>query len=229
MMKNGWIKAFRPTSDDELYYDEPFTKWQAWMDLLFMAAYKDTSITVRGIRVTVLRGQSMISERQLTERWRWSREKVRRFIRLLVDLQRISPQKTNVTTLISIVNYDTYQINETIDQTTDQSTNETTEEEVKEEQQKKKRNSKRVSKKEGFTVPTREEVEKYVDQIGSHIDIGDFFNYYEATDWKVQGKPMKNWKLTVQTWTKKDRAQRPYLYDGSEENKGKQTESKWQG
>lgn len=66
--------------------------------------------------------------------------------------------------------------------------------------------------------PTLSEIESYALSIHSHVNVEDFYNYYEATDWKVQGKPMKNWKLTVQTWTKKDRKDRPWLYEQPNDN-----------
>ena len=64
----------------------------------------------------------------------------------------------------------------------------------------------------------KERIQSYIDEIHSHVNVEDFYNYYEATDWKVQGKPMKNWKLTVQTWTKKDRKDRPWLYEQHDDN-----------
>lgn len=79
--------------------------------------------------------------------------------------------------------------------------------------------------KEKFTPPTIVELEAYCKSIRSCIDVEDFINYYEATGWKVQGKPMKNWKLTVQTWTKKDRKERPWLYEEPKQETDEQWES----
>lgn len=115
-----------------MYFEEPFTKWQAWHDLIFLAAYKDTFVFVRGVKVDVKRGQAAVSERMLAERWKWSRGKVNRFLDVLKDVQRIEPQTMpqdkNVITLLSIVNYNKYQDGSTTDETTDRTTNETTNE-----------------------------------------------------------------------------------------------------
>lgn len=126
MKTEGYIKSYRPQPDDELYFEEPFTKWQAWHDLLYLTAFKDTFIFVRGIKVEIKRGQVAASERFLADRWKWSRGKVKRFFELLTDMQRIVPQETNVTTLISIVNYCKYQDYSTTDDTTNDTTNSTT-------------------------------------------------------------------------------------------------------
>jgi len=100
---------------------EPFTRGQAWVDLLLLANHERGFIRKRGILVAVDRGQVGYSERSLAERWRWSRNKVRRFLVELTRLSRISrkisektiPKKTSVSTLIYIINYNRYQLNDT--------------------------------------------------------------------------------------------------------------------
>ena len=84
-----------------------------------------------------------------------------------------------------------------------------------------------LKEKVSFCPPTIEDVKDYVLSIHSQINVEDFYNYYEATEWKVQGKPMKNWKLVVQTWTKKDRTERPWLY-GQYDDKNTQQGEIWQ-
>lgn len=218
MKIEGYIKSYRPQPDDELYFEEPFTKWQAWHDLLYLTAFKDTFIFVRGIKVEIKRGQVAASERFLADRWKWSRGKVKRFFELLTDMQRIVPQETNVTTLISIVNYCKYQDYSTTDDTTNDTTNSTTDDTTNSTNNKNVKNDnknvKKVKKnKPSFIPPTKDELVAYINEINSKIDAQDFINYYEATGWKnTQGKPMDNWKLTVQTWTKKDKQKRPWVY-----------------
>lgn len=31
----GWIRMYRKSVDDPMYFEEKFTRWQAWCDLLF--------------------------------------------------------------------------------------------------------------------------------------------------------------------------------------------------
>ena len=117
----GWIKLYRQIEDNPYWLSEPFTRAQAWVDLLLLANHKPGHIRVRGIKVEVGRGQVGWSERELAKRWRWSRGKVRRFFSELGSktVQQIEPQKNNVTTLITIVNYDRYQMDDTTNGTTD--------------------------------------------------------------------------------------------------------------
>jgi len=108
----GWISLHRRLAQHELWTSEPFSRGQAWVDLLLLANHKDGFIYVRGNKINIKRGQVGWSEHRLAERWQWSRNKVRKFIKDLEEEQQIKPQKNNVTSVISIVNYDKYQQNE---------------------------------------------------------------------------------------------------------------------
>ncbi len=130
-MSEGWIKLYRSSFNNSLYFSEPFTRWQAWVDMLLLANHDDGVITKRGVKIVVERGQIGYSEVSLAKRWGWSRDKVRRFLKYLEKgvegntaefkktIQQIRQQKTNTTTLITIVNYEKYQ--DTIQQTIHQS------------------------------------------------------------------------------------------------------------
>lgn len=121
-MHRGYVKLWRKLSDNPLWLSEPFTRGQAWVDLLMLANHKDSFFHCRGIKVTVKRGSVGTSESSLAERWRWSRGKVRRFLNELETVQQIVQQKNNVTGLIAIVNYNDYQPNGTSDSTTNDTT-----------------------------------------------------------------------------------------------------------
>ena len=100
-----------------LWLSEPFTKAQAWIDLILIANYKDGFIMVRGIQVDLKVGQVGWSEPKLAEKWRWSRSKVRGFLKLLEKEQQIIIEKNNVTQVLTIVNYSEYQQESTADRT----------------------------------------------------------------------------------------------------------------
>ena len=129
----GWFSVDRKLLESDLWLSEPFTRAQAWIDLVGFARFEPGHIRIKGIRVDLARGQVGLSEVSLGKRWRWSRGKVRRYLKELEYDQRIIQQKTNVTTLITIVNYDIYQTCSTTNRTTngaasgtaDRTTNET--------------------------------------------------------------------------------------------------------
>ena len=122
----SWIKLYRKIMDDPAYLSEPFTRTQAWIDLLLLANYTPGTIYVRGIKVDVGRGQLAVSHEWLAKRWRWSRGRVTRYLDVIESNQQIVQQKSRIISLISIVNYDNYQSDGTTNGTTDGTTNGTT-------------------------------------------------------------------------------------------------------
>ena len=59
--------------------------------------------------------------------------------------------------------------------------------------------------KSKFIPPTLEEVAEYCNQRNSDIDPEEFWAYYASQNWKkANGRPIKDWKLCVITWEKKE-------------------------
>lgn len=118
-MNDGWIRLHRAININPLWLLESFTKAQAWVDLILNANYTQGVMSVRGNIINIERGQLGWSEVTMAKRWRWSRDKVRRFLSYLEDGQNIRQQKTQITTIITICNYDKYQTDTTTDNTAD--------------------------------------------------------------------------------------------------------------
>jgi hypothetical protein len=134
----GWIKLHRCLVENSLWNSEPFSKGQAWVDLLLIANHKESFFYKRGNKITVKRGQVGRSEVELSDRWKWSRNKVNKFLKDLEKEQQILIIKSTITQVLTIVNYDTYQEKEqqTIQQTIQQKDSRKTAEGTTEEQQK---------------------------------------------------------------------------------------------
>ena len=108
-MSNGWIKLHRSLQDNPLWTCEPFTRGQAWVDILMTANHQHSFFFKRGIKIDVERGQLARSEVELADKWKWSRTKVRKFLKDLEKEQQVIQQKTFVTQVLTIVNYEFYQ------------------------------------------------------------------------------------------------------------------------
>jgi hypothetical protein len=118
-MSKGWVSIHRSICDNFLWFEEPFTKAQAWIDLILNANHKENTMLIRGNVIKLKRGQIGWSELTMASRWRWSRNKVRHFLKLLEIEHQIGQQKVyKITTIIDIINYDRYQ-NGTTDDTTE--------------------------------------------------------------------------------------------------------------
>lgn len=120
-MSEGWISLYRQLQDNELWFMERFTKAHAWIDLLLLANHKANVFYIRGNELRLKRGELGYSVLTLSKRWKWNRRTVDNFLSMLSKRQMIHTRKTNLTTIISIVNYDKYQNN--AQQTAQQSSN----------------------------------------------------------------------------------------------------------
>lgn len=107
-MQNGWIKLHRQMTKNDLWHDKPFSRGQAWIDLLLQTNHEDGGFWKRGTFVKVKRGQTGRSEVSLAADWGWSRNKVRRFIDMLKNRRMIEQETGHLISVISICNYDKY-------------------------------------------------------------------------------------------------------------------------
>lgn len=123
----GWVKLHRKIEDDELWTDkEPFDKRSAWIDLIMMANHEDRTILVNGNPVVIGEGQRWTSVRTLAARWHWSEGRVRRYLKLLEKLKKVTQEKSKNGTLLTIEKYSFYQHGRLTDEHTDRHTDELT-------------------------------------------------------------------------------------------------------
>ena len=107
---NGWVRIHRNVTNNPLWFSEPFTRAQAWIDLILMVNHSDRRIVFSdGTEVVVHEGQHFTSINHLAERWKWSRTKVNRFLSYLADHQMIHQSGTRRGTLITLINWAVYQ------------------------------------------------------------------------------------------------------------------------
>lgn len=68
-----------------------------------------------------------------------------------------------------------------------------------------KKESNRENRSPQFKKPTIAEIQEYCKQRGNNVDAEQFFSFYESNGWKVGRVPMKDWKMCVITWEKRDK------------------------
>ena len=108
-MEEGWIKLHRAIQEHWLWDDEPFTRGQAFIDLLLMVNHKDKKIMFNGELIEVKRGSKITSLRQLSDRWKWSTNKVKKYLEQLQKDGMINYKSDNKKTLLTVENYSVYQ------------------------------------------------------------------------------------------------------------------------
>ena len=112
----GWIKISTDIAKHWIWNDAERLKW--WIDILFMASWKDNKQLVGKKLVSLRRGQLVASISFLCKRWGRSRSMVEPFINLLQEDGMINKEIGNNVSIITVLNYEKYQANNSTDANT---------------------------------------------------------------------------------------------------------------
>jgi len=108
-MNKGWIRIDRKILDHFLWMEKPFSKGQAWIDLILLANHEDKTIIFNGSLLEIKRGERLTSIKQLSSRWSWSTTKTVNFLNLLEKEKMLEKKSDTKKTVLTIVNYGVYQ------------------------------------------------------------------------------------------------------------------------
>ena len=116
-------------------------------------------------------------------------------------------------TLLTIVNYEVYQVSETPTRTVTRTPTRTVTRTVAETNNNDKNvNNEKNVVVDGDNIPTLEEVKAYCKEIESRIDPERFYDYNNVRGWKINGDPIKDWKTLLRIWGSKEK-ESSYLDD----------------
>lgn len=236
-MNRGYIKWWRCAEDDPLHpihEDRPFTRYEAWEDLVMLANWK----TNEWEGMIIARGEYVTSQSKLCSRWRWSRQGLRTFLRGLKRATKVTITTTKTLTKITICNYERYQSDQPSDQPSCQpSTNqELTKSQPRANQElTTTKEGKKVRREEGkkeeksparFIPPTIEEIRARISECEfTHTDPERFWNFYESKGWMVGRNKMKSWKSALSGW--ESRARESAGGNGNPPSKSVERPSNW--
>lgn len=199
MANEGWVKIYRSLSEHWLWEDKPFSKGQAWIDLLLLVNHSEKKALIDGRLETVSTGQTITSTRKLCDRWGWSNTKVRNFLKLLENESMISIKNDSKKTVINVVNYSVYQEHENRKTTVERQTNDSqATEKHTNKNEKNEKNEKNDIRR--FTPPTYEQVSSYCSERNNNVDAQRFVDHYQANGWMRGKTKMKDWKAAVRFW-----------------------------
>ncbi len=183
---SGWIKIDRAISEHWIYQDE--WKFHKWMDLLLLVNYQEAKVEISGKLFVCKKGETLRSLLTLSNRWKCSRSKVRRFLALLEKDKMIVTKDERVTTRITISNYERYQVTRNADET----------------QLKRTRTQTRSIKKDKKEI-LLEDLKKYEDKYAKEM-LNSFFLYWTELTPKGQMRfeTMKAFSVgrRIATWNK---------------------------
>lgn len=202
-MAQGWISVHRQLQEHWLWEDKPFSKGQAWIDLLMSANHCDRKILLGNELIEVKAGSFITSEVKLMDKWGWGKTKLRAFLDILQSDGMIVKKSDRKKTTIIIENYSVYQIPETTNrpqidhgQTTDRLPADTNNNDNND-----NNDNKSISTKKGrFKPPTVEEVRAYCQERKNSINPEVFVAHYTSNGWMVGKNKMKDWKAAVISW-----------------------------
>lgn len=111
MSGKGWIALHRKIQENFLWNESrKFSKAEAWIDILMEAQHSEKPQEV-AFGMTVLTcnyGESLKSIATWAKRWKWSRNKVYRFLEMLEKCGMIVTKNERVTTRLTVCNYSRY-------------------------------------------------------------------------------------------------------------------------
>lgn len=104
--KKGFIPVYRSIQDNWVWdNDEPFSKGQAWIDLLLSVNHEARKIKVGCTIRTIKAGQMWTSYKKLSKKWGWSYKRVTRYIKMLKSDGMIDVDATTNGTLLTVINW----------------------------------------------------------------------------------------------------------------------------
>lgn len=107
--ENGYLMLARRTFGHFLWTEKrSLSKFEAWLDLLQLAAFAPTKRIIRGNVIELGRGELVGSLRYLGDRWSWNKDKVASFLGLIESDQMIRREARHSETVVTICNYDKY-------------------------------------------------------------------------------------------------------------------------
>lgn len=213
MSNSGWIKLHRQIVDNWIWEDADMFK--AWIDILLMVNHEDKKIYVNGKLTTIHRGEKLTSITKLSERWRWSKRRVMRFLDLLEEDEMCTTERTTYGTTLKVVNYAEYQgfttpKRNTVDTTnvTTHSTAHVTADGTAPDTQTIMNNKSSNNANNFFSAgaqkkipPAKSDVEEYCREKNYHMDIDGFMTYYNMNGWTLSGgRKIQDWQAAVDYW-----------------------------
>ena len=222
-MGTGHIRLHRSILESQVFAHP--TALKIWVWCLCKASYKERFVPLKigkgTTTINIKSGQFIFGRYKAEEElgidgstiYKW----IQKFASETFD-NMIYLESNNQYTIITISNWSTYQgIEETMEQPSnnqvtaeEQPSNSgvTTAEHKQEYKESKEyiecKESKEENRGKRFTPPSVEDVKNYIIEKKYLIDAEAFVAFYSSKGWKVGNSPMKDWKMALVTWTKRD-------------------------
>jgi predicted transcriptional regulator len=175
---------------------------------LLKANFSDTK--VQGIELK--RGQFLTSVSKIADANGLTTQNVRTALKKLEQCENLTRSTYSKYTIITVLNYDMYQLANNQVTNNQQATNkevtnnqQTTNKQLTTDNKNNTKNKKKEINKKEKIPPSLEEVKEYIREKNSSVDPVKFVNYYDSVGWKRGNTPIKSWTACVRTWESKSK------------------------
>lgn len=213
MNTTGFICLYRQITQWE-WYKNPNT-FRLFIHLLLMANYSESRFEGEIIK----RGEYVTSLPSLADQTSLSIQQARTALDHLKSTGEITDRKTNRYRVITIVNYDRYQMDNRQNNRPSTGDQQANQQQYNKDNKETNNNIILLSKnnKGKFIPPTADDINQYCEEKGIYgFDADYFIDYYESLGWMIGKNKMKSWKAAVRTWLRRDekrREQEKHKYD----------------
>lgn len=215
-MANGYVKIHRKMLENPVV-NKDCEHLAVWMYLLLNATHKSIDMMFCGKKVTLRAGQLITGRKKISAEMGISESKVYRILKLFKSEQQIEQQTCPQNSLITIVNWGSYQNYEQQNEQQVNNDRTTSEQQVNTNKNDKNvKNDKNDKKREvltHFITPSLDEVKAYCQERNNNINADHFINFYSAKGWMVGKNKMKDWKAAIRTWESRDKQDTPQMPD----------------
>lgn len=206
-MNKGYVKLWRKSKISPVWQMPPLYS-RVWDWVLMSVNYETKSIPTPTGPITVNPGQRITSLRQIADEVAWYEYGVLRTpnvktIKTIIDWLesngQCSVESNGKGTVITVINWDTYNGNG-IEKVTDMEQVDETQKKQGADTNKKEPEKEPKNIENRFTKPSVNDVGEYMSVIEFNGNAEKFVNYYESKGWMIGKNKMKDWQAAVRTW-----------------------------
>ena len=122
----GWISLHRKILDNPiLSRGKIYSRFEAFVYFLLQANHKENKCVIGNHLIQVKKGSFITSQKKLMNEFKWGSTKLRAFLKLLEGDEMIETKSTTYSTMITIINYSSYQNLQTSNKTQTESNQKT--------------------------------------------------------------------------------------------------------
>ena len=201
MANLGYIYLYRKLKEKGYYKKSQYI--HLWIHLLLTANHTENNFLWNGKEQLLKKGQLITGRIQLEQETGIKQTTIERILDLLEKEGQIGQQKNNKFRVISILNWNKYQINKY--KTDNKRTTNGQQTDNKRTQTSNVKNDKNDKKRGGFAPPSLNEVKNYCEERKNNVDPEQFINFYESKGWLIGKNKMKDWRAAVRTWENREK------------------------